>query len=96
LFTFALCYVVLLTATLKASEGNSYFGLAIGSTVTVGAIAVGGICLGAFNPAVALALPVIKGCTCCLCCKIVGLTVLVNLVAGICAALVYKFVNSEE
>ncbi|MBQ2611141.1 aquaporin, partial [bacterium] len=57
LFTFALCYVVLLTATSKKCEGNSYFGLAIGSTVTVGAFAVGGIvCAGAFNPAVAISL----------------------------------------
>ena len=54
LFTFALCYVVLFTATSKKTEGNSYFGLAIGSTVMVGAFAVGKICLGAFNPAVAL------------------------------------------
>lgn len=56
LFSFALCYVVLNAATSKATEGNSYYGLAIGSTVVVGAFAVGGlICHGAFNPAVALA-----------------------------------------
>ena len=53
LFTFALCFVVLNTATAKATEGNSYFGLAIGITVMVGAYAVGGISGGAFNPAVA-------------------------------------------
>ena len=53
LFTFALCFVVLNTATAKATEGNSYFGLAIGFTVMVGAFAVGGISGGAFNPAVA-------------------------------------------
>jgi len=40
--TFALVYVVLHTATGKGTEGNSYFGLAIGSTG------------GAFNPAVGL------------------------------------------
>jgi len=96
LFTFALCYVVLLTATTKSTEGNSYYGLAIGSTVTVGAIAVGGICLGAFNPAVALAVPVINGCACAACLQLVGLTVLVNLIAGVCAALVFKFVSTEE
>jgi len=56
LFTFALCYVVLNTATAKQTEGNSYFGLAIGATVLVGAFAVGGISGGAFNPAVAVAL----------------------------------------
>ena len=54
IFTFALAYVVLNVATAKATEGNSYFGLAIGSTVAAGAFAVGGISGGAFNPAVAL------------------------------------------
>src|SRR5574344_321981 len=96
LFTFAICYVVLVTATKKATEGNSYYGLAIGSTVTVGALAVGGSCLGAFNPAVAIAVPFIKGCACCFCCKIVWITVLVNLLAGICAALAFKFVSTEK
>jgi len=53
-FTFALAYVVLNVATSRATEGNSYFGLAIGFTVAAGAFAVGGISGGAFNPAVAL------------------------------------------
>jgi aquaporin Z len=53
-FTFALAYVVLNVATAKATEGNSYFGLAIGFTVAAGVFAVGGISGGAFNPAVAL------------------------------------------
>src|SRR5262249_23629479 len=54
LFTFALVYVVLNVATARANAGNSYFGLAIGMTVLVGAFAVGGISGGAFNPAVAV------------------------------------------
>jgi aquaporin Z len=54
LFTFALAYVVLNVATAKQTEGNSYFGLAIGFTVLAGAFAVGAISGGAFNPAVAL------------------------------------------
>jgi aquaporin Z len=53
LFTFALAYVVLNVATARATTNNSYFGLAIGFTVLVGAFAVGGISGGAFNPAVA-------------------------------------------
>lgn len=53
LFTFALVYVVLNVATSKKSTGNSYFGLAIGFTVVVGAFAGGGISGGAYNPAVA-------------------------------------------
>jgi aquaporin Z len=54
LFTFALAYVVLNVATARGTEGNSYFGLAIGFTVLVGAYSVGSISGGAFNPAVAV------------------------------------------
>jgi len=54
LFTFALCYVVLNVATSKAHRTNSFYGLAIGFTVLAGAVAVGGISGGAFNPAVVL------------------------------------------
>jgi aquaporin Z len=54
LFTFALSYVVLNTATSKDHPNNSFYGLAIGFTVMVGAFAVGGISGGAFNPAVAI------------------------------------------
>lgn len=52
LFTFALVLVVLNTATAAKTTGNSYYGLAIGFTVTVGAFAGGPISGGAFNPAV--------------------------------------------
>ena len=54
LFTFALVYVVLNVATAEATDGNSYFGLAIGFTVLAGAFAVGQISGAAFNPAVAI------------------------------------------
>lgn len=50
--TFALCHVVLHTATNADQDGNSYFGLAIGLVVLSGAISVGSISGGAFNPAV--------------------------------------------
>ena len=53
-FSFALSYVVLHTATTKSTAGNSYYGLSIGLTVTTGAFAVGAISGGAFNPAVGL------------------------------------------
>jgi aquaporin Z len=52
LFTFALCIVVLNSATASGTEGNSFYGLAIGFTVTVGAFAGGPVSGGAFNPAV--------------------------------------------
>src|SRR5882672_7989084 len=55
LFTFALVYVVLNVATARGTSGNSFYGLAIGFTVLVGAFSVGNISGGAFNPAVAIA-----------------------------------------
>src|SRR6201987_5635040 len=58
LFTFALVYVVLNTATAKSTSGNSFYGLAIGFTVLVGAFSVGNISGGAFNPAVAVGISV--------------------------------------
>jgi aquaporin Z len=54
LFTFALAWVVLNAATSKETSGNSFYGLAIGSTVLVGAFTVGPVSGGAFNPAVAI------------------------------------------
>lgn len=54
LFTFALVFVVLNSATSKDNTGNSFYGLAIGFTVMAGAFAVGGIASAAFNPAVAV------------------------------------------
>lgn len=86
LFTFALCFVVLNVATTRGTEGNSYYGLAIGFTVVVGAYAVGGISGGAFNPAVAVGI-VTMG--------LVGVSslwiyLLANLFAGAVAALLFN------
>ena len=58
LFTFALVYVVLNVATAKGTSGNSFYGLAIGFTVLIGAFSVGNISGGAFNPAVAVGISV--------------------------------------
>ena len=92
LFTFALVYVVLNTATAKGTEGNSFYGLAIGMTVMTGAFAVGNISGAAFNPAVALGI------------SIMGLSAWTNiwifwvseLIAGAAAAAVFKAVNPAE
>jgi aquaporin Z len=59
LFTFALVYVVLNVATAKDTSGNSFYGLAIGFTVLVGAFSVGSISGGVFNPAVAVGISVL-------------------------------------
>ena len=92
LYTFALAYVVLNVATSKATAGNSFYGLAIGSTVMVGAFAVGPISGGAFNPAVAVGV------------TLMGLSAWSNLwvlivgeLAGAAvAALTYKLVNGND
>ena len=92
LFTFALCYVVLNVATAKATAGNSYFGLAIGFTVLVGAFAVGGYSGGAFNPAVAI------GITAMGLSKIVYIWIFLvaNFAGGAAAAIVFKTVNPHD
>jgi len=51
-FTTALVLVVLNAAMTPATQGNSFYGLAIGFTIVVAAFAGGPISGGAFNPAV--------------------------------------------
>ena len=92
LFTFALVWVVLHTATAKGTSGNSFYGFSIGFTVLAGAYAVGGISGGAFNPAVALAL--------CLMNVVAWGSLWIYLVActagGLAAALAFKTVNTGD
>ena len=92
LFTFALAYVVLNVATAKGTEGNSFYGLAIGFTVLAGAYAVGGISGGVFNPAVAVGI------------SIMGLSswaniwvyLVANLGGAAIAALLFNVLNDSE
>ena len=92
LFTFALVYVVLNVATSQRTQGNQYYGLAIGFTVLAGAFAVGGISGGAFNPAVAVGI------------SIMGLSAWSNLWiymvgcfgGAIAAALTFKALNPDD
>ncbi|MEL6837260.1 MAG: aquaporin [Bacteroidota bacterium] len=51
--TFALVFVILNVAISKGTEGNQFYGLAIGAIVVGCAYAFGSISGGAFNPAVA-------------------------------------------
>jgi aquaporin Z len=90
LFTFALALVVLNVAVSKKTQGNSYYGLAIGMTVMVGAFVGGGISGGAFNPAVGIGPTIINatmggGSWSALWLYLVG-----PLVGGALAALVFK------
>lgn len=58
LVTFILVYVILNVATSRDHPNNSFYGLAIGSTIIAG-IALGGpVSGGGFNPAVALSLAI--------------------------------------
>jgi aquaporin Z len=92
LFTFALVYVVLNSATAKGTANNSFYGLAIGFTVLTGAFAVGSISGGAFNPAVAVGI------------SIMGLSAWSNIwiylvacfAGGLVAGLAFKFLNPED
>jgi len=56
LYTFALVYVILNVATSDVTQGNGYYGAAISFVVLAGALTVGGISWGSFNPAVSGAL----------------------------------------
>ncbi len=58
--TFALAYVVLNVATAKGTSGNSFYGLAIGFTVLAMATSLGVMSGGAFNPAVAIGISIMK------------------------------------
>lgn len=59
-FTLALALVVLNVATTKAQAGNSFFGLAIGLTLTAAIKANAGISGACFNAAIGTALPVFR------------------------------------
>lgn len=53
LFTFILCFVILVVATSKKLDGNHIYGLAIGLTLAAGAYAGGSVSGAVYNPAVA-------------------------------------------
>jgi len=89
LFTFALVYVVLNSATADDTAGNSFYGLAIGMTVMVGAFAVGDISGGAFNPAVALGITVMGISSW----NNIWMYLVADLVGGAVAAVIFKMIN---
>jgi aquaporin Z len=92
LFTFALAYVVLNVATARGTDGNSFYGLAIGFTVAAGAFAVGAVSGGAFNPAVAFG-AMVDGI---LPWSHIWIYLLANLLGGAVAAYVFLYVEAAE
>jgi aquaporin Z len=92
LWTFALVYVVLNVATARGTTGNSFYGLAIGFTVMSGAVAVGPITGGVFNPAVAVGvctLGIIKMSS-------IWIYLVANFAGAAAAAAIFKFIHPES
>lgn len=90
LMTFALASVVLNVATSGDTAGNSFYGLAIGFTVFAGAMVMGPISGGAFNPAVSIGHNVLAGNYGDIWVHIVGPVAGASL-----AAFVYKLTNND-
>ncbi len=92
LFTFALTFVVLNVATAKGTDGNSFYGLAIGFTVLAGAYAVGSISGGVFNPAVGTGITLLGF----LDYTNLAIYIVTQLVAGAVAGVVFRFLHPGE
>jgi aquaporin Z len=92
LFTFALAYVVLNCATAKGTLDNSFYGLAIGFTVMAAAFSVGAISGGAFNPAVAVGIGLMKLVNF----SQIWIHVSADLVGGLLAAIAFKAINPDD
>lgn len=92
LYTFALVYVVLNVATAKGTSGNSFYGLAIGSTVMAGAFSVGAISGGVFNPAVAVGAAIMGLASW----SSLWVYLVANFAAGVAAGVVFKTINPDD
>jgi aquaporin Z len=90
--TFALVWVILNVATAKTLEGNSFYGIAIGLTVTALAYTLGSVSGGVFNPAVAIA-------TCTIQFGVwsnLWIYLVAEIIGAVLAAIVFKYVNLED
>jgi aquaporin Z len=92
LVTFALAYVVLSVATSKDHPNNSFYGLAIGFTVLAGAVTVGGISGGVFNPAVAIGVSVAGMVSW----SMIWVYLTANLAGGALAAVAFRYLNPAD
>jgi len=92
IFTFALAYVVLNVATSRDHPNNSFYGLAIGFTVLAGAIAVGGVSGGAFNPAVGVGIAVARVASW----SVLWIYLVAPLVAGVAAGAAFRALNPDD
>lgn len=90
--TFALAFVILNVATTKGTQGNSFYGLAIGGTVLAMALTVGYYSGGAFNPAVGIGLSIQKT----FCWQQVWIYFVGPLAGGVLAAIVFNYTNEDD
>ena len=92
IWTFVLVTVVLNVATSKDHRENSFYGLAIGSTVFLGPVGLGGISGGGFNPAVALGLSITGAFDW----NVYWLYFLAPIVGAALAAVVFRALNAHD
>ncbi len=90
--TFLLCWVILNVATSKTIEGNSFYGLAIGATVSGLIYTLGSVSGSVFNPAVAVALGVVQISNW----SSLWIYFVGSLGGAALAALAYRFINRDE
>ncbi len=90
--SFALCWVVLNVASSKDTEGNSFYGLAIGVCYTAIVYSFGSISGGAFNPAIAFSfgISLISGF------NNLWIYIVGEFIGAVLAAYVYLFINGKD
>ena len=91
-FTFVLVLVVLNVATSKSHPNNSFYGLAIGFTVTAAAVAIGGVSGAALNPAVAVG-AIVAGL---FSWSTMWVFLVANLAGGAVAAYAFRAINADD
>lgn len=97
IFTFALCFIVLMVATAPNTKNNSYYGFTIGLVVFVGAVTVGKLSGGGFNPAITL-MPTLANYnhySMDVFMNLIFVYLLPQIVAAILAGITYKFMFDE-
>jgi aquaporin Z len=99
MFTFIMILVILYVAASKKTTGNSYYGLAIGLTVTGIAIAATNTSGGVFNPAVGLGPMVVDkllGTCSCNPFEYGWIYFVGPIVGSVIAAFTFRFLNPED
>jgi aquaporin Z len=91
IWTFALAWVVTNVATSKDHPGNHFYGLAIGFTVVAGALALGPLSGGAFNPAVGVGVAVAGGAA-----GNLWIHIIAPLLGGALAGYLFKTANPDD